>query len=146
MRILPPVWAAGAVAAQVLATRLAGGCRPYPGRTQLSDVVAVGSLALAAAGFLSLVQADTTVHPTHPHLSSSLVTSGVYAFSRNPLYLSFLVGLLAVSLRTGRVRTLVAVPALAAVLTPQVEREEQALAHLFGDEFRDYAARVPRWL
>ena len=144
--MIPPMWAAGAVAAQLVATRLAGGRRRFSGQRPAAVLVATASMGLAASGFAALLCERTTVHPTHTHLSTSLVTHGVYGRTRNPLYLSFLVAAVAVSVNTGRARTLVAVPALAAALTPQILREEKALAGLFGDDFRSYAARVPRWL
>lgn len=75
-----------------------------------------------------------------------LVTSGPYAWSRNPMYLGhlvFLAGLVPAS------RSPVAVAAFAAAVPwfrARVRRDEERLTRLFGEEYRAYLARVPRWI
>ncbi len=75
-----------------------------------------------------------------------LVTDGVYAHTRNPMYLGhllFCTGLAAVT------RSPVAVLLLLwqyARLSERVLEDEERLARIFGDEYRDYVARVPRWV
>jgi protein-S-isoprenylcysteine O-methyltransferase Ste14 len=75
-----------------------------------------------------------------------LVTSGIYAYTRNPMYLGHLVFLSGLSLLT---RSPVAV-AVTGVLTPWFDEragaDERRLAELFGEPYREYASRVPRWL
>jgi protein-S-isoprenylcysteine O-methyltransferase Ste14 len=75
-----------------------------------------------------------------------LVTDGVYAWTRNPMYLGHLVFLTGLALLT---RSPVAV-ALLGALGPwygtRVAADEQRLRQAFGEEYTAYAARVPRWL
>ena len=75
-----------------------------------------------------------------------LVTSGVYAHTRNPMYLGHLVFLSGLTLLT---RSPVAT-AVTAVLTPwfdeRARADERRLTELFGEPYREYAGRVPRWL
>jgi hypothetical protein len=76
----------------------------------------------------------------------ALVTSGPYAYTRNPMYLGhliFLVGL-ALALRSPRAAALAAV--VAAWFHRRVMADERQLRRLFGAEYEAYARRVPRWL
>ena len=62
------------------------------------------------------------------------------------MYVSMLVMLLAGSVASGRLRTLVALPGMVASLQPQLQAEEAALGRLFGDDYVAYRQRVRRWL
>lgn len=75
-----------------------------------------------------------------------IVTSGVYAWTRNPMYLGHLVFLTGLALTT---RSPLAGAILAANLVwfpRHAERDEERLLELFGDDYADYRDRVPRWL
>jgi protein-S-isoprenylcysteine O-methyltransferase Ste14 len=74
----------------------------------------------------------------------ALVTSGPYGWSRNPLYVAELVAMLGLLLPCGEIALLVVPVAVGQWL--RMRWEEQVLAAEFPDEFREYAARVPRWL
>lgn len=76
----------------------------------------------------------------------ALVTSGVFRYTRNPIYVLFLLPLasLAVySLLAAAVSIAIYVIAMNRI---PIAREERELDQIFGDEFRTYTARVPRWL
>ena len=99
------------------------------------------------AGIASFRQAQTTVNPLKPDTATALVTSGVYGYTRNPMYLGMLAVLLAWAV------FLASPAALAGVLgfwwyigRFQIRPEERALAALFGSSFSDYTSRVRRWL
>lgn len=86
--------------------------------------------------------------PTDPDQpTSKLITSGVFAHSRNPLYLGgvcLLAGLaLALNLVWGLILLL---PSLVACHFMLILPEEQYLAATFGDDYRSYAATVRRWI
>lgn len=83
-----------------------------------------------------------------PHKAArELVTSGPFRFSRNPIYVGNVLIIVAGFFFTGSVWFLVgAVAFVLAVTKLAIEREERHLEALFGDQWRDYAARVRRWI
>ena len=110
-------------------------------------VFAVAGIFIGLAAVVSFRKAKTTVNPMTPKASSSLVKSGIFKLSRNPMYLALLSALIAWGLHLGNFYSL----ALTAVFIIymnrfQIRPEEQALEAAFGDEFREYKRRVRRWL
>jgi protein-S-isoprenylcysteine O-methyltransferase Ste14 len=98
-------------------------------------------------GVVSFRRARTTVNPMTPSDASALVVSGVYRFTRNPMYLGFLLLLLGELAWLGSPFAFIAAPALVAYLNRfQIAAEECALRERFGAEFVAYTTRVPRWL
>lgn len=146
MRLIPPVLGLAGVGLQAGLTALAGGRRRFPGQRVAAATLATGSFALGGAALGLFRGAGTTSDPLHPDRASTLVTDGVYAHTRNPMYLSILALLLAGTVATGRLRTLIAVPAVMWALQPQLDAEESALAQRFGADYTDYRTRVRRWL
>lgn len=114
-------------------------------------VVAAGlglfGIGCSLLGVISFRRAHTTVNPMDPSAAAALVVSGVYRFTRNPMYLGFLCLLLGEIAWLGSPVALLAAPALVIYLNRfQIAPEESALRERFGAEFVTYAARVPRWL
>lgn len=146
-RTLPPaVHAAGWLVAQQVVARVVG-CR-RPGLVVRSVGVAlVGTAAAVGVDALArFVRRGTTWEPWSPEQASALVTEGPNAFTRNPMYLAMAVGLVGTGLLSGVPWTAAAAQGLMTTLTPQVRREEDALADRFGAEWEAYRSRVPRWL
>ncbi len=109
-------------------------------------IAAVGGV-LAVAGIVSFMRARTTVNPFKPSKTSALVTTGVYAFTRNPMYLSLLIVLAAWVIYLSNFASLLLIPLFVAYLIRfQIMPEERALTSLFGNEFEAYCKRVRRWL
>lgn len=107
-------------------------------------------LTLAAfIGVFALVQffrARTTIDPTSPVKATSLVTGGLYNFSRNPMYLALLLLLLALGTWLGNAfNTLLAAGFVAYMNRFQIIPEEEALRELFGKEYQHYCIKVRRW-
>lgn len=95
---------------------------------------------------LQFVSSKTTVDPMAPNKAAKLVTSGLYKFSRNPMYLAMLLLLLAFGIWLGNAfNTLLAAGFVAFMNRFQIIPEEEALKQLFGKEYQDYVARVRRW-
>jgi protein-S-isoprenylcysteine O-methyltransferase Ste14 len=98
-------------------------------------------------GMASFKRAKTTINPMKPESSSSLVISGIYKLSRNPMYLGFLLVLVGWAVLLSNALAFVFVPAFIFYMNRfQIDPEEKALAGKFGQEFLDYKSRVRRWL
>ena len=79
--------------------------------------------------------------------STTLVTDGPYAFSRNPIYLSFVLIYLGLSFIFDSAYVLGMLVVVAVLFDRlQIPREERYLRGIFGTEFESYAAKVRRWL
>jgi len=73
-----------------------------------------------------------------------LITVGPYAYVRNPIYTGMLGMLIATGLATEHwIATIVAIPVFAAGMIIRIRSEERLLREAFGEEFEDYARRVP---
>jgi protein-S-isoprenylcysteine O-methyltransferase Ste14 len=102
-------------------------------------------IALIAVGLFR--KEDTTVDPTNPKNSSSLVTNGIYGYTRNPMYLGFLSWLLGFGLFIGNpINLLFVVIFLVYMNEFQIKPEESTLCELFGEEYIEYKSRVKRWI
>jgi protein-S-isoprenylcysteine O-methyltransferase Ste14 len=111
-----------------------------------AGAAAVGGV-FAGAGILSFLRGRTTLDPRAPGKAASLVTTGVYAITRNPMYLSLLLLLAGWAVYLSNLAALAALPLFVAYLNRfQILPEERALASLFGSEFQAYCNRVRRWL
>jgi protein-S-isoprenylcysteine O-methyltransferase Ste14 len=110
-------------------------------------VVASIGAVIGIAGMASFVQAKTTMNPTKLSATSSLVTTGVYRFTRNPMYLSLVLYLVAWGVYLSNWLALLFVPVFVLYIDQfQIKPEERALSALFGPEYASYKARVRRWL
>ena len=118
-----------------------------------SDIVAfrpIGiALMLVGAGFDLAAMVTMRRHRANvlPHRAATqLVTSGPFAWSRNPIYLGNTLMLAGAAPAFGAVWLLVMVPVAVALVTMlAIRREERHLAALFGPAWAAYAARTPRW-
>ncbi|MDQ6438235.1 isoprenylcysteine carboxylmethyltransferase family protein [Mesorhizobium sp. LHD-90] len=118
----------------------------------LADILFAAGWLLAAAGVFTGVaamrvmhKANTTIKPNR--VSDHLVTSGPFSFTRNPIYLGNAMITLGIGLIVGSVWFLFA-GLIAAFVTQKltIEPEERHLSARFGKKYRDYAARVRRWV
>lgn len=107
-------------------------------------LIAAG-IAFFAAGIRNFVHAETPVQGTRP--TRVLVTSGVHAWSRNPIYLGMFLIYVGIGLMVRSPWILILALPLAAIMQlGVVAREEAYLDRRFGAAWRDYKARVGRWL
>ena len=115
-------------------------------RILAAAAVAIG-LSVAATGVLSFRMAETTVNPMKPDSSSALVVSGIYRWTRNPMYLGFLCILIGWGIFLSNAAAFLVLPGFVFYLNRfQIEPEEQALTRLFGETFLTYRSRVRRWI
>ena len=149
-RIRVPPLAVVAVAAFVmwLGARFLPSVRAdLPGRAAVAAALLLAALVVCVAGVVEFRRARTTVNPMNPGAASSLVTSGIYRFSRNPMYLGFAIALLAFAVYLAHaVGPVVLIGFVVYMNRFQVAPEERALQTIFADRFTEYAARVRRWI
>jgi protein-S-isoprenylcysteine O-methyltransferase Ste14 len=111
----------------------------------IGALIFLAGLGLGLKGSADLRAAGTTIDPTGT--AAALVTNGVYAWSRNPLYLAALIAFAGLGLALRSTWLLVAVPCVAIALTRlAIEREEAYLGRRFGPAYLTYASRVRRWI
>jgi len=104
-------------------------------------------VSFALSGIYSFRKVKTTAHPSKPERASSLVTSGVYKITRNPMYLGLFCVLIAWAIILGNIYMFI-VPFIFAFYINrfQIIPEERALAGIFGDAFSAYKQKVRRWI
>jgi protein-S-isoprenylcysteine O-methyltransferase Ste14 len=107
-------------------------------------LVVIG-IAVFAAGIRNFLRAETPVPTTKP--ARALVTTGIHGWTRNPIYLGMflLYGGIGVAVRSPWILILT-LPLAIMIRYGIVAREEDYLERRFGDDYRDYKARVRRWL
>ena len=101
----------------------------------------------ALAGVLSFRKAKTTVDPTKPNASSTIVQLGVYQISRNPMYVGFLFMLIGWSILLSNALAFIFLPFYILYMNRfQIIPEERILASKFGNEYMTYKQSTRRWL
>ena len=110
--------------------------------------IAIVGFCIIALGMLEFHKAKTTVHPLKLDKSSSVVNSGIYRFTRNPMYLGLVILLIAFCVKLGDIFGLIFIlPLFIGFMTKfQIKPEEEAMAKLFGEDFLAYKRKVRRWL
>ncbi len=107
--------------------------------------VALGGIGLAGVALAAFRSVGTTFDPTGP--AAALAERGIYAWSRNPMYVGGVALFLGLALALRSSWLLVAVPLLAVALTRlAILPEEAYLLRRFGDDYRAYVARTRRWI
>jgi protein-S-isoprenylcysteine O-methyltransferase Ste14 len=100
---------------------------------------------LGIGAFMEFRKARTTLDP-HGSVKQ-MVTSGIYRFTRNPIYLGFLLMVIGLPLNSGLIWGFVAAPFYMMLMTRLViEHEEAYLLKKFKDQYTGYRSRVRRWL
>ncbi len=108
--------------------------------------IAVGCV-LAANAVLEFFRVKTTIHPTHPEETSSLVTNGVFRITRNPMYLGLLLLLIGWVMFLGNVFGIAVLFVFVAYITRfQISPEERIMSSKFGQAYTDYCRHVRRWI
>ena len=148
LRVPPPVVALVAAGLMAVAARFAPGfVFDVPGGAVLAAAVAAAGLAFDAAALVAFLRARTTINPTKPGSTSSIVTGGVYRVTRNPMYVGLVLVLAGFALYLGNALGFLTLPAVVLYLGRfQIGPEERVLAAKFGAAYDDYRSRVRRWL
>jgi protein-S-isoprenylcysteine O-methyltransferase Ste14 len=146
IRIHPPVLMVIHLAAALLLGWLVPMPLPVPVFVYATGwIVVILGLGVEFGGLRQLILAHTSPDPHAP--TTRVVTTGVYRFTRNPIYVGYLCVLIGIPLIFGNYWGLVLSP-LQVVLFNRliIQREEAYLSVKFGTEYLEYTQKVKRWL
>ncbi|NNM17659.1 MAG: isoprenylcysteine carboxylmethyltransferase family protein [Croceitalea sp.] len=147
LKLLPPlVMIIFGVAMYALDRYLPFGEFEFFGRGALVYVMmGLGFLCMVIA-LVQFASAKPTTNPLKPSKATVLVRSGIYQYTRNPMYLGMLLLLIAFALRLGNAfNTLLAAGFVYYMNHFQIKGEEEALTLKFGKEYKYYCKEVRRW-
>jgi protein-S-isoprenylcysteine O-methyltransferase Ste14 len=120
---------------------------PFPLRAYAATVIALVGLALNVLPKRDFRRVGTTVNPLRPKSTTQLVTTGIYRYSRNPMYLGHALILLGWTLYLHNAAAALAVPAFMLYITRfQIRPEERYLSVQFADSYTSFRRQTPRWL
>lgn len=118
-----------------------------PARGTLAIAIALTGLAIAVFAVFQFRRAGTTPNPMKPHDSATVVVTGVYRYSRNPMYVGDLLILAGWAIWLANAAAFLGLPLFVAYLNRfQISAEERALQARFGAAYAAYRAAVRRWL
>ena len=113
----------------------------------LAGILAIAGIAVALSGVLAFRRANTTVDPRVPQQSANLVIRGIYRYSRNPMYVGFLLLLIAWAFYLSSAAAFALLPLFVLYINQfQIAPEERHLLQKFGTEYQAYLTQVRRWL
>jgi protein-S-isoprenylcysteine O-methyltransferase Ste14 len=116
-------------------------------RNVSAAIFAVAGACVDLAAIVSFRLARTTINPMKPATTSSLVRSGIYGVTRNPMYLGLFFFLMAWAVYLSSAWALLGPVAFVLYINRfQIAPEEKALSAMFGADFTAYKSKVRRWL
>lgn len=119
----------------------------FPGQGLIGIFFIASGLGVNINAAITFSKAETTVNPLSPEKASTLVRHGLFAQSRNPIYLAMAMVLLGVCILFGNLVNLAVVVFFIWYITNfQIIPEEEALKKIFGLEYDDYCKKVRRWI
>lgn len=102
---------------------------------------------IGLVGLVQFYRKSTSINPHKPDSASSLVDSGIYRFSRNPMYVALLMILISYGIYLGDILAILISPLFVLYMNYfQIIPEEKVLQQKFGEEFEKYRSKVRRWI
>ncbi len=139
----PPVWLMAALGLVWLETALVPGLVDWA--RGLGNVLVLLAIAIFVLAVWEFLRARSTIIPHQT--PQKLITTGIFAMSRNPIYLADVILLVGLSLRWGAVSGLLLAPVLVWILQQRFIHGEEARLHAtFGADATRYMARTRRWI
>ncbi len=118
-----------------------------PWRSAFAIIFCTMGLAIVLAGALAFRRAKTTVNPLTPEATTTMVISGIYRFTRNPMYLGFFFVLAGWAIYLSNLLAFALLPLFVWYMNRfQILPEERALGAKFSHAFTAYKCSVRRWL
>lgn len=116
-------------------------------RLPLATLLAVVGITFDLLGLSSFRKANTTINPMKPQKTSSVVSSGIYQVTRNPMYIGLFFILSGWAVFLWSWLALIGPFVFAFYISRfQIKPEEETLKQLFGTEYLNYQQKVRRWL
>ena len=117
------------------------------GSTAVGIGLAVIGLSSGIMGVMQFKKAQTTPNPKEIEKASSLVTSGIYQYTRNPMYLGLVLMLLGWALYLSHFLAFILIPLFMMYITRfQIQPEERMMTQKFGQNYQAYLQKVRRWI
>jgi len=114
---------------------------------KIGIVVIVAAFSMDLSSLFLFIKKHTTPNPFKPENASHLVTSGLYKYTRNPMYVGLLTVLTGYAIWLGSITPFLLLPVFFWLITEmQIKPEEAILEEKFGDQYLDYKNSVRRWL
>ena len=111
------------------------------------SIIVVFGIIIIFSAIILFKKYKTAITPLKPFNATKLIVSGVYKFSRNPMYLGLLLVLSGISTILNPIGGLFLIPLFILYLNLfQIIPEENAMINLFKDEFLEYKENVRRWI
>ncbi len=116
-------------------------------RVSAAIIFALAGSGFSLAGVISFRRAKTTVNPMKPETATSLVSTGIYSVTRNPMYVGLLLVLIAWAAYLSSAWALLGPLGFVLYISRfQIAPEERVLSTLFGSEYIAYQSKARRWL
>lgn len=111
------------------------------------SILFITGLLLGIGALISFFHKKTSIDPLAPTKASKLVDSGIYQFSRNPMYLALLLETIAWAAYLSNMLGIILIILFPLYMNKfQIIPEERALTDIFGDDYRQYQVKVRRWV
>ena len=116
-------------------------------RGVLAASIGIAAVTVLFAALMAFRRHRTTMNPLDPRITTSLVTKGIYAYSRNPMYLAMFIALLGLGVFLGQMSSLLGLVLYVAAMTRlQILPVERILRRKFGGAYTEYLNSSHRWL
>jgi protein-S-isoprenylcysteine O-methyltransferase Ste14 len=118
-----------------------------PGKYAISSLLISISICVGLLAIYTFRAHKTTINPTTPEATLIIVNTGIYALSRNPMYLAMVFLLISVSFLCENLLSFIPIPLFIWFITRfQIKPEEEALTISFESEYTQYCKDVRRWI
>jgi protein-S-isoprenylcysteine O-methyltransferase Ste14 len=119
----------------------------FPGQKYLAVLFGIGGCMLSLITMFTMIQEGTTVDPVSPDKASKLVTTGIFQWSRNPIYLALVLILISLIIWLGNWISLFwSITMIWYLSSFQIRAEERVLQDKFGEQYGSYKKKVRRWI
>ena len=145
-KIPPPIIALICIVINYLSTYLINPIK-FPNIEIIGGLILLLGVATAVLATLLFKKDKTTVNPMNPEETTTLVTTGIFSITRNPMYLGLFLSISSTILFFGSWFGIIILMFFVWYINKfQIIPEEEAMEKLFGNKFSEYRQKVRRWI